>query len=94
MYANLCKVVDITISFQNESGLSCQMTFKKCIITICQNFFQKQFLEDTEPINISVEHEQNQRLKRQTIGCIRYRTNLMCFNKNNANYNLNKSYKL
>lgn len=86
MYANLCRVVDITISFQNESGLSCQMTFKKCIVTICQKFFQKQILEDTEAVNTSVEHEQNQRLKRQTIGCIRYKTNIKYNNKDNTNY--------
>ncbi|VVC28752.1 Armadillo-type fold,MIF4G-like, type 3 [Cinara cedri] len=73
LYASLCRALDITISFQNESGLPCQMTFKKCIITVCQNFFQKQCVDHTETIIISVEHEQNQRrLKMQTIGCIRF----------------------
>lgn len=73
LYASLCRVLDITINFQNENGLSCQMTFQKCIIIVCQNFFQKQCLGDTETTIISVEHEQNQRrLKMQIIGCIRY----------------------
>jgi len=50
------------------------MSFKKCIITVCQNYFEKQCLDDTE-IVMSVEHEQTQRrIKMQTIGCIRYIT--------------------
>lgn len=73
LYASLCRVLDITISCQNENGLTNQMTFKKCIITVCQNYFEKHCLENTETIVTSIEHEQNQRrLKIQTIGCIRY----------------------
>lgn len=54
------------------------MTLKKSVISVCQNFFQKQCLYDTETeiISMSVDHEYEQkkrRLKMQTIGCIRYR---------------------
>jgi len=73
LYASLCRVLDISINCQNKNGLTYQMTFKKCVITVCQNYFQKQCLDTTETIVTSVEHEQNQRrLKMQTIGCIRY----------------------
>lgn len=48
------------------------MTFKKCIVKVCQNYFQKQCLNDSETITIPVELEQSQRLKMQSIGCIRY----------------------
>ncbi|KAE9530648.1 hypothetical protein AGLY_011110 [Aphis glycines] len=73
LYASLCRVLDITISCQNENGLTNQMTFKKCIITVCQNYFEKHCLENTETIVTSIEHEQHQRrLKIQTIGCIRF----------------------
>lgn len=51
------------------------MTLKKSIITVCQNYFEKQCLHDTETetIFMSVDHEQkHRRLKMQTIGCIKY----------------------
>lgn len=52
------------------------MTLKKSIITVCQNYFEKQCLHDTatdETIFMSVDHEQKQRrLKMQTIGCLKY----------------------
>lgn len=74
LYASLCRVLDITISCQSGSHLTYQMSFKKCVITVCQNYFQKQCLNDTD-IVMSVEHEQNQRrVKMQTIGCVRYIT--------------------
>lgn len=77
LYASLCRALDITINCQNANGLSSQMTFKKCVITVCQNYFQKQCLDDTETITISADHEQNQRrFKMQSIGCIRYRTKI------------------
>ncbi|XP_025197500.1 eukaryotic translation initiation factor 4 gamma 3-like [Melanaphis sacchari] len=73
LYACLCRVIDITINCQNENGLTYQMTFKKCVITVCQNYFEKQCLDNTDPIVMSVDHEQNQRrLKMQAIGCIRF----------------------
>lgn len=46
------------------------MVLKKCVITVCQNYFQKQCLDEIETITVSAE--QNQRIKRQTIGCVRY----------------------
>jgi len=50
------------------------MTFKKCVITICQNYFQKQCLNDIETLTMPIEHKQNQRrLKTQSIGCMRYK---------------------
>jgi len=74
LYASLCRVLDITISCQSGSHVTYQMSFKKCVITVCQNYFQKQCLDDTD-IVMSVEHEQNQRrVKMQTIGCVRYIT--------------------
>lgn len=73
MYASLCRALDITVSCPNGNGSSYQITFKKCIITVCQNYFQKQCLDDTETLNMSIEQEQNQRrFKMQNIGCIRY----------------------
>lgn len=49
------------------------MTFKKCIVTVCQNYFQKHCLDDNETTVLPVEHEQTyRRHKMQTIGCIRY----------------------
>uniref|UniRef100_A0A2S2QJG5 Eukaryotic translation initiation factor 4 gamma 3 n=1 Tax=Sipha flava TaxID=143950 RepID=A0A2S2QJG5_9HEMI len=73
LYASLCRALDIKINCQNANGISYQMTFKKCVITVCQNFFQKHCLDDTETLTMSVEHEQNQRrLKMQSIGCIRF----------------------
>lgn len=55
------------------------MTFKKCVITVCQNYFQKHCLDDAET-TMSAEHEQNQRrLKMQSIGCIRYRIKIPYF---------------
>lgn len=74
LYASLCRVLDITINCQSGNHLTYRMSFKKCIITVCQNYFQKQCLDDTD-IVMSVEHEQTQRrLKMQTIGCVRYIT--------------------
>lgn len=70
MYATLCKALEITVNCQHENGLSYQMTFKKCVITVCQNYFQKQCLDEIEMV--STEYEQSQRIKRQTIGCMRY----------------------
>lgn len=50
------------------------MSFKNCIITVCQKYFQKQCLDGTETMIMSVEQEQNQRrLKMQKLGCIRYK---------------------
>jgi len=82
LYASLCRDLDITINCQHENGLSYQITFKKCIITVCQHFFQKHCLNDTEEITISIEHLQNQRrLKMQSIGCIRYSFKMKYFDK-------------
>jgi translation initiation factor 4G len=62
------------------------MTFKKCVITVCQNFFQKHCLDDTETLTMSVEHEQNQRrLKMQSIGCIRYKKKISILLKKEYN---------
>ncbi|XP_015370986.1 PREDICTED: eukaryotic translation initiation factor 4 gamma 3-like isoform X2 [Diuraphis noxia] len=73
LYASLCRVLDITISCQNGNHLTYQKSFKKCVITICQNYFQKQCLDDTETLLMSIEHEHNQRrLKMQAIGCVRF----------------------
>ncbi|KAL4148592.1 hypothetical protein QTP88_002781 [Uroleucon formosanum] len=72
LYASLCRVLDITISCQSGNHLTYQMSFKKCIISVCQSYFQKQCLDDTE-IVMSVENEQTQRrLKMQIIGCVRF----------------------
>lgn len=73
LYASLCRVLDITISCQTGNHLTYQKSLKKCVVTFCQNYFQKQCLNDTETLLMSVEHEQNQRrLKMQTIGCVRF----------------------
>ncbi|XP_060880121.1 eukaryotic translation initiation factor 4 gamma 3-like isoform X2 [Metopolophium dirhodum] len=72
LYASLCRVLDITISCRSGNHLTYRMSFKKCVITVCQNYFQKQCLDNTD-IVMSVEHEQTQRrLKMQTIGCVRF----------------------
>lgn len=76
MYASLCKALDITINCQHENGSSQEIVLKKCVITVCQNYFQKQCLDEIE--TVSVEHEQNQRIKRQTIGCVKYVPELKC----------------
>lgn len=55
------------------------MVLKKCVITVCQNYFQKQCLDNTETVTISVE--QNQRIKRQMIGCVRYMIDFKYLNK-------------
>lgn len=74
LYASLCRVIDITISCKSGNHLTYQMSFKKCVVSVCQNYFKKQCLDDTEVV-MSVEHEQTQRrLKMQAIGCIRYIT--------------------
>lgn len=73
LYASLCKALDITIICKSGDHLTYQKSFKKCVIAFCQNYFQKQCLDDTETLLMSIEHEQNQkRLKMQAIGCVRY----------------------
>lgn len=68
------------------------MTFKKCIITVCQNYFHKQCLNNSETVNVPVEQEQNQRrLKLQSIGCVRYKTIIKYINKH---YKMGISYVL
>ena len=75
LYASLCRVLDITIICQNGNHLTHQMTFQKCVMKVCENFFNKQCLYNNETLVMSVEHEQNKRrLKMQTIGCVRYIT--------------------
>ncbi|KAL5234593.1 hypothetical protein ACI65C_002003 [Semiaphis heraclei] len=73
LYASLCRVIDINITCQSGDHLTYQKSFKKSVITICQNYFKKQCLDDTETLVMSIEHEQNQRrLKMQAIGCVRF----------------------
>jgi len=73
LYVAFCNICDITVGSQNGSGSSYESSLKTCVIKVCQKFFEKHCLNDTETITLSIEDEQIQkRLKMRTIGCIRF----------------------
>ncbi|XP_050428634.1 eukaryotic translation initiation factor 4 gamma 3-like [Adelges cooleyi] len=74
LYAALCKALNITITFQDENDMVSEITFIKCIINVCQQYFQKECLaDDINNNDISVEQDLIQRrLKLRAIGCLRF----------------------
>ncbi|XP_050533324.1 uncharacterized protein LOC126901122 isoform X2 [Daktulosphaira vitifoliae] len=72
LYAALCKALNIRITLQNNNG-AFEITFKRCVINVCQNYFQNECMDYINTNDTSIEHEQvKKRQKLRTIGCLRF----------------------